>query len=54
LEEENRVLKRQSRMGSGDVNKFSPIYDKSMGQAVGASSDEYERLLSQMRGVNRY
>jgi len=55
LEEENRLLKRQTKMGSSEIARFSPIYDKStVGQGVGNSVDDYERILSQMRGVARY
>ena len=49
------MLKRQSKIGNSDIAKFSPIYDKStVGQVVGNSVDDYERILSQMRGVSRY
>ena len=42
-------------MGSSEIARFSPIYDKStVGQGVGNSVDDYERILSQMRGVARY
>ncbi len=55
LEEENRNLKRQSKIGNSDIAKFSPIIDKSYnGQTIGNSLDDYERYLSQMRGVNRF
>lgn len=42
-------------MGSSEIARLSPIYDKStVGQGVGNSVDDYERILSQMRGVARY
>jgi cell shape-determining protein MreC len=53
LEEENRHLKRQSKYTSTDLTKLSPIMDKSVNNNVGASLDDYEKLLYQMRG-NRY
>jgi hypothetical protein len=54
LEEENRILKRQSKFGSSDLTKLSPIMEKSSHQVVGASLDDYERLLSQMRAPYKY
>jgi hypothetical protein len=54
LEEENRQHKRQSKFGSSDIAKFSPIYDKSSAQGIGASMEDYEKLLSQMKGFNRF
>ncbi len=40
-------------MGSSDLARLSPIYEKSIGQNIGSSLDDYERFLSQMKG-NRY
>ena len=54
LEEENRLLKRQSKLGNSDLTKLSPIYEKSNGQGIGASMDDYDKLLSQMRSFSKF